>query len=731
VAARLGVAGAAIALGACAGDGGERTVLSLAGELPRAEVRRPVDRIDIGSPSAEPHLVSGWSFAESYGGGDGTYAWSHGPVSRLRFREERAAPLRLRLAGFAMSAPGRPPQTVDVLVNGSAVSTVEIPAGGTEVAVDVPEAAVRSGDNLLELRYAYTAVPRDEIPGSTDWRPLAVGWDGIRFESPGRRSPSPPSVSRDGTALHLPPGTAVTVHERFPAGARLAVRSVRGDGRLVVRVTDAGESAREVVVRERRGASVELTGETSGVLALTLEAVGGSGPDGLVLEGAEVRAPAAASGAGASTVDAAEPAPPRARGLNVLLYLVDTLRDDALGCYGNPESLTPHADALARGGAQFRAATAHSPWTRPSTASILSGLQPQAHGLERGPDALPAEVETLAEMLSGAGYRCGAFVSNTLVAQGFGFDQGFERFVFRPYPEPGSDADAIGREAASWLAEDAGGRPFFAWVHPMDPHAPYAPPPAYRARFHPEPAPPGHGSVAQLEAYESGRAAPPPGVAERLHALYLGEVARTDCAFGRLRREIALRGLEASTIVVLVSDHGEEFQEHGGWKHSRTLYGEMGDVPLVIAAPRDAGGSPGALAERADQVDVVPTVLALAGIPARDLSGVAAMPPGRRPGDRPSLQSNRLEGCTGEAITWGEWKLIRLPEGGKRVRLFQLGRDPGERDDMSEERPVVTGYLTRLLDREQAALPRPQGRAEGQLDPETLERLRALGYAGP
>ncbi|HEY8429840.1 MAG TPA: sulfatase-like hydrolase/transferase, partial [Sandaracinaceae bacterium] len=280
---------------------------------------------------------------------------------------------------------------------------------------------------------------------------------------------------------------------------------------------------------------------------------------------------------------------PPANAPNVLFIVVDTLRADHLPAYGYERGRTPNLDRFARDAVQYQWAFANSSWTRPSFASILTGRYASSHGVMGKPDALPDEVVTLPEVLQENGYETAGFVTNFNVAPYFNFQQGFDEYVYlepefvlgaddaaaklllvqtlrqaiervrsvRGTVEPGTayqDAETVNRRLFAWLERERRG-PFFLFVGYMDPHDPYFP--------HPY-----DGTGYARAAHQR----PDPSEAPRLRELYDGEISYWDEHFGRLMDELRRRGLYDDMMIVVTSDHGEEFAEHGGFWHGTTLY---------------------------------------------------------------------------------------------------------------------------------------------------------------
>jgi choline-sulfatase len=397
-----------------------------------------------------------------------------------------------------------------------------------------------------------------------------------------------------------------------------------------------------------------------------------------------------------------------ARPRNLLLVTIDTLRADRVGAYGHAGAQTPHLDALARAGLRFERATTVAPLTLPAHASLLTGTFPGWHGVrDNGGFYLGDEQTTLAEVLRERGFRTGGFVASFVLDRRWGTAQGFERFFDEFDLERFKDSlgmDAIQRpgnqvvdRAVAWLDEDRA-RPFFAWVHLYDPHAPYEAPEPYRSRFPP--------------TQDGG---------------YDAEIAFADAQLGRLLE--ALGGRRRDTLVVVAGDHGEMLGERSEQTHGYFLYEPVTRVPLVMAGP---GWPARAVPDQVRVVDVVPTVLGRLAVPAPSaVQGTDLSPLAR--GERLSLLGHSESWYPRYHYGWselrsvqdGRFKLIHAP----RPELFDLQQDPREARDLAAEQPQRVATLTRALEdmeRRLANAAAPTG--PRALDAETEERLAALGY---
>ncbi len=383
---------------------------------------------------------------------------------------------------------------------------------------------------------------------------------------------------------------------------------------------------------------------------------------------------------------------------NVLLITVDTLRADRVG-----RGLTPAIDTLAARGVRFTNARTAVPLTLPSHTSIMTGALPPANGV-RINGAAPTARPTIATFFKAAGYRTGAFIGAYVLDRRFGLSAGFDTYDDRVQRDPTGSArleaerrgDFVANAALAWLdAPDA--RPFFAWIHLYDPHAPYNPPQEYltKAGGHP----------------------------------YDGEVAFADAQVGRLLDWLKASGREGKTIVALTGDHGEGLGDHGELTHGMLAYDSTLRVPLVLAIP----GRPPAVRETlASLTQIAGTLLSLAGISVPDSMDRAFLiqPPGD--GTAASVQPGDVYAETQYPATAGwhplavladaRWKLIASSEN----ELYDVSTDPGERRNIAAEKAALAEAMrTRALSLATHGGTVPDATP---VPSDAAERLRALGY---
>jgi len=419
---------------------------------------------------------------------------------------------------------------------------------------------------------------------------------------------------------------------------------------------------------------------------------------------------------------------------NVIVWLVDALRADRLSAYGAPRRTSPYLDRLVREGVVFTRPRAQASWTAASTGSIFTALYPSQHGAERERQRLLDQCHTMAERLDEAGVYTMGLVANGHVKPLMNFDQGFQRYAFisgRGQP-PHADASQVLEQLRPML-EAAADRPFFLYVHSIDPHGPYTPPAPFDTLF----TDPGYGGTID-GCYEPTdfRGRTPGQVSDddldQLRGLYDGEIAWSDLHLGMLIAELRRLGLLESTMVLVTGDHGEEFLDHGGWDHGKTLYAEQLEVPLAGRLP---GNSDRALPagsvidEPALLVDILPTVLDFFGLLPE--TGQAQGVEGRSlfsGADTPRLVFSE-ENKTADllfSVEEGNFKLIRrlLPEPGDE--LYDLATNPGETINIAHRHPELVARLAGAG--EQIRSRRTARRDMADLDQDTREELRALGY---
>jgi arylsulfatase A-like enzyme/uncharacterized membrane protein YbhN (UPF0104 family) len=434
---------------------------------------------------------------------------------------------------------------------------------------------------------------------------------------------------------------------------------------------------------------------------------------------------------------------------NVLFIVIDTLRADHLPVYGYAHGQTPNLDRFAGDAIRFDQAFTNSSWTRPSFASILTGRLPSSHGVMAKSDSLPEAVTTLPEALKAAGFTTAGYATNFNVAPYFNFHQGFDEYFYlepafvlgaddasaklllmqlvrqriekarasRGEVLPGTayqDAATVNQAITAWI-DQRSSSPWFLFVGYMDPHDPYFTHPydgsGYARAAHPH---------------------PDPSEAAELTALYDGEITYWDAEFGKLLQGLRERGLYDDLTIVVTSDHGEEFNEHGGFWHGTTLYDEQVRVPLLVKLPQSRRGGT-VVRHWVQSIDLMPTILSLSGVP---------VPNGVQGGDlftgtdvvyaEESHEGNVLESVR-ELHGTDEHKLItanpRNPRGLQPIELYRVDLDPAEQQNLAPSSPDRVRMATKAM-LEQRALARKDAVVADsvELDDDVAAHLEALGY---
>ncbi len=393
---------------------------------------------------------------------------------------------------------------------------------------------------------------------------------------------------------------------------------------------------------------------------------------------------------------------------NLLLITLDTVRADYLSCNGSKKVRTPQLDRLARGGVNFTRARTSVPLTLPAHASIMTGNYPPVHGVrDNGSYRLPEEQLTLAEVLDGNGYETAAFIGAFVLDQDFGVAQGFDFYDEGDWGNADAlenltaerSADAVRDAFSSWLEGRAGERPFFAWIHLYDPHAPYVPPEPFRKRYADNP--------------------------------YAGEIAYTDAVVGKIVEDLESRKLLGSTLVAVVGDHGEALGEHGEQTHSLLIYNSTIHVPMLLHFPGlvPSGKTVDHLART---IDLAPTILDYLGVSQTFGQGTSLRPlvEGKSPVQEILAYSESLYPSLNlgwselRSLETGDYRFILAP----RSELYDLAKDPGERENRIESNSTVADQLEQSLATLMESMGPSVGRARQTVDPQTEEMLRSLGY---
>lgn len=430
---------------------------------------------------------------------------------------------------------------------------------------------------------------------------------------------------------------------------------------------------------------------------------------------------------------------------NIVLILVDTLRADRLGAWGNQRGLTPFMDELASQGTVFQNAYSTTAYTTPAVASLFTSRYPSQHRVLNADSVLGDAEITLAEQLASLGYATAAFTANILIDGQWGFGQGFDHFFSMRLRK--MRAYTIRQRVRQWLdTPRSGNAPLFLYLHYFDPHGPYEPPAPFRTQLHIGTDTAAETAAKQKSDLMNWKGLLPEEVA-LLASLYDAEVAAFDAQLRIQLDELRERGVLDNAIVAITADHGEEFYEHNQMGHGRSLYNELIHIPLLFIVPDTSAAT---VREPVSLVDVAPTILALVDQPVpptfegRSLVGLLGrspmverlrsmgIPVGGRLAppclfelERNSAQFDLRQHTAG--IIKGSTKLLQKQTG---EELYELASNPSEVAVLARADGDRAATLRAQLEDIRARLQQRAARApeSKELDDATKEKIRALGY---
>lgn len=687
----------------------------------------------------------GWQRRDA---GDSGNAWLAvtGKLGRLSIfsadgdLEELELELSLGNAGVQDRSP------VHVLLNGHRLDRLHPTPEWSSFSVLVPAEIVRRGVNVLEL------APRSGNRSDTRQGGPQILLRRIRLRSRSDRPTwpaRPHSIQNDG-GVEMPVASYIDRLLRLPQEGRLKggyeaeiVEPRSASVWAYIQLMD--ESGKEhtllnrhllKTVRRQRRVDLDLSPWAGELVRLR---VGTTGPGNGVVRWRDLRVTAR------QPIEVPAPLPPidredvsKSRRLgqpDVFVILLDAARADAFSTFGGLHP-TPATDRLASDGTAFEQALAPSSWTGQSVPSMLTGLYPDS--LRIGPlgSVLPDEVPTLPELMNANGYRAVLWSQHPLYRNHKSFQRGFEEVHQTP---PGAYSELPGGQE---LLDD--NRPTFAWIHLIPPHTPYQPPEPFSGLYSS-----GYQGPMSVEAQYLSRfphLEDPETLSEAdlqyLKNRYLENVAFADSLVARLLAELERRGRYRSSLIVLLSDHGEAFLEHGAFLHTRSLHTELLHVPLVVKWPAEEEGFAGRVSSPVSLVDLVPTLVDGLGLTGADegfqgtslmrgvFDGVAE--------ERPLYAVTRGVEDRSKApkpafmLQAGPWRLLHTPLTDTN-ELFHWENDAGEIEDLSSVEPLQTLLLEQGVRFQQHWNLRLLGDSLGEenveeLDPETVEQLQALGY---
>ncbi len=718
------------------------------------------------------------------------HTWATKRRALVNFPLLEVEPCQLQLSLYPVVFPDMPSQHLKILLNGREIGEYDFAYeqfkpelhneffGMAKQEIPIDATLLLRGSNALELKWAYIYNPAEVVSRNTIHTPSAAAVSLLAVIPRGGGVPyTPATADRVIRTESLRTGQEVTEVIRQPVPSDLhyylrvppnsvlhyrfhltAADTDPREGLLHVGISlqkDIGSEEVQIATHQLRPAKTRkksIRGKirlkkwaSDEIVRLSFSARGDQGTlldTGHSLYWTDLWLASPTPGAADKKTEAARTSaktspetPP-----NVVIFLIDTLRRDFVGAFDSQQLWTPDFDRLAEDGVTFDRAYSVTSWTLPAVASLLTGQDPYVHEaifhaeqMAAEGRRIPDELITLYEAVKALDYRTLLYTANGMIRADLGFDQGVDEYDARSseytlYPAA---------KFATWLSNSSDPRPFFAYLHNLDPHSPYtkwdslyegAPELEREAKL--------NGDQETLDQLRHGQIPFTEVDAEYIKSLYLSEVKLSDFRLGQVIQALKDKGLYESCLIVALADHGEEFLDHDSWQHGDSLYQEQVHIPLVVKFPGNlfAGqhydGQAGIL-------DIYPTVLDVIGLePSQPMPGRSLLrllrEKERGPGGTEHYSSLRFNNRDWFSVVNGRWKLIL--RGRAILGLFDLETDPRETRSVVLDRPILAGYYRQRIlqwQRSQALLRQHLVSSVPEAVPiseEDLEQLRAMGY---
>jgi choline-sulfatase len=683
-----------------------------------AEIKRNGVFVDFGSADYFKYTLGKWwtGWGNDVKAGGVPCVEAAGPVSRVFFpwQGKNGAVLRLRLLP-------RKADSATLYVNSHPLSSINITGSfWREIAQEIPKGMLVAENNCLFIKWG-----EKEQVSDADTAALV---EYIYIAEKNDSAVSSPSLSemrrvagetdffgKKEKALYLAPGTVLSYHLRVPE-AKLKPRlkfsaqpsndflREKDEGRLTVEaLSDAKEKTVLIdmtfVCGDPAGwkeCSADLTGFAGQAIRLDFVFSGAPKEGGTLI----IAKPAVCVSGKISGRKISGNKRNGKKAKNVIFILVDTLRADHVNCYGKRKVITPALDGLAKEGAMFSNFSSVEDWTKPTIATILTGVYPSTHKAQNEKTILSDKIKLISENLREQNIKTGAFISNGYVSEKFGFKRGwdyYENYVVEGRPD---GAESVFGCAADWIRENQDQR-FFAYIHTIDAHVPYNPPKEFLDLYDDKPY---DGPIipakthVQVEDIKSGRLSVRERDVERLVALYDGAISYHDKCLDVFLKDLAEMNLLEDTLIIVTADHGEEFGEHGSFGHGHSLFQELVHVPF-IAVWKGVIPKGKRIIDDYGQIAIAPTILDAFGLePPAHFEGVSVLPKILGQNSAPRRPSFLVHKDY-QAGVWSNNFKLQIYGSSKRFRafLFNLETDPACSVNIYRQYPVTFHYMKTLL----------------------------------
>ena len=747
-----------ISLSTCQEKSEEFSTIDLLSDFEFAETLEETETLDIGDPDAASVFTSGWGKPEKTG------VWATSLTSEIKFFT--FVPQKKQEIVFLcrpFTYPNSPPQTLEVRLNGEFVDKQELEKKERECSFILPENSLRKGKNDLTLVFGYAKSPA-EMVGGKDKRSLAVRFSSIRF--PAKKSYGQ-HVFLKNDVIYFNPLCRINYYIKLPRAAHLQfdfeaegtkLDRIKSDLNLNVSITEEGASVEEIfnlnlstLSQDKKTWDVDLSQHAEKIVRLSLN-LNSQGDADLVdlsqvygkLYKPQIRGAKEPSLTGKITTES----PEKLEGIektNLIIAILDAVNPDFMSCYGFDEKTTPYIDTLAEEGIVFTKAFAQASWTLPSTVSLFTSLHPLSHKVWSRERRLDDKAFTLAEALKEKGFKTCGLSANASASSVYNLFQGIdEEIALFDWDKDRLRsrkrlkviwAEDFVEPAREWIYRNKQEQ-FFMYIHFLQPHTPYNPPPSFldeAAHTYngplkgKEPLMPRKLNLDELSEADI----------EYLIANYKGNLRYADYYLGEIVDILKDHNIFENTILVITADHGESFLEHGVFGHSHNLFDEEIRIPLILRFPKKFGLSGKKTTALVQSMDLMPTFLEVYGQEKRNqnLEGKSLWPlilGSQEWGHRCILGSLSKpfveEETRSDMLRDGKHKIIITK---KDIQFFDLEADPGEMNNIYLQSPIISNYYNQQLLKMRKELLEGEDLAmKGKfiINKKTREHLRALGY---
>ena len=665
-------------------------------------------------------LGTGWSISER------THRWAIGKESTLTFSADTANNYMLHLQCWPPSFKEET-QELSLLLNGEALENISISPQEKHYAIELPDSLLVNGKNELGFRFAHTQNPCDYAE-SDDCRELALAFEKIEFEPTPKQAP--PTLRVEESAITQAAGASFSYYAKLPEQTRLDMRLERISKGLdaVVTIRTDADATKEIRLSKKGDQQIDLAEFAGEIVEIHFfaEAGEGSRPAGLELEWSklELHAPLKDESGVQHTQKAVTELREALKKYKVIYLVLDAFHAKHADLYGYKRETTPFLDTLAEESVVFDHMFANEPYTLASTASLFTSRYSHEHGLVQEINRINPIIPTLSELLAGEEIDSGLISdSGWLKESAWGLLRGFTHtYTTQSYSHDAKRVTAALEDFYSERADQSS----FMYIHLIPPHGPYMPPEKFRIFMEAEPdfiTP--HSQ--NLAAIDKGKLEVTQKQLDYIIAMYDANILYADRLTKQILDYLEERNLLEQTIVIVSSDHGEAFRQHGRMLHNSTVFDEMLHVPFLIHFPEALNLRGKRVSEPVSLVDVMPTLMEIYGISEQpEVSGRSLLPLLAGEEDpRDYLYAETL--YTGDrTVRDARYKYIHSSTRGDM--LFEMAKDPEEQHNLLDSLPVTSGYYAQKI---RPYLRQNAARQDVEiytLNEDTLKSLKELGY---